>query len=113
MKVGNINLDAWVGKFPRLFEKAGSYKKSEFLKKLKVCHKEIAWKTQPEDTPSCNTGVTYDEGEVSDEEALRFVERLEDEEVVSRVQTEERSFFNPIMFLKKVGSKGVWKVVDF
>lgn len=63
--VNVVTMEEWNCKFPSLFECGASYEKSEFQKKMVVCHKEVDWIVPVEDIPLFTTGITYDVMEVS------------------------------------------------
>lgn len=45
---------------------------------------------RPEDIPKANTGITYNVSEVSEEDSLKFVQKLEEEVIVSKLQVTKR-----------------------
>lgn len=66
--------------FLGLFEKYGSHGKSGFPINLKVCHRDIDWKTKLGNIHFRNIRATYNVRELNDKEAKQFVEKLEEEE---------------------------------
>lgn len=42
--VNMVTMKEWSDKFLDLFESGSTYGKSDFLRKMKVCHKEVDWK---------------------------------------------------------------------
>ena len=100
--------EEWRQLFPALFGDDVIFGSAN---ELEVCCREVSWKTNIDDIPLCNRGVTYEAGEVSPSEIETHLAHLEKGGVIRELDQGEKAYFSPAMFLRK-RQGSVRKVVD-